>query len=174
MYLNGRKYIPGTKITEEGNVEYTLGSQDTVSGKTWYEVQVLRKDGDVEPKIIYSAQFKVEVNNKLYDDGSVTSSNQFGVLEDTIETAKSWMNEKDADIDSRTLTCIEEFSYTDDDNTTPTTRKDPSNENSGIIFTAPKIPVDFDYIKAEQIDTDQYALHIQVFKDNEKIQVFIL
>jgi hypothetical protein len=158
-----------TKITEEGNVEYTLGSQDTVSGKTWYEVQVLRKDGDVEPKIIYSAQFKVEVNNKLYDDGSVTSSNQFGVLENTIETARSWMNEKDADIDSRTLTCIEKFGYTEDDNTTPNTRKDPSNENSGIIFTAPKIPVDFDYIKAEQIDTDQYALRIQVFKDDEKI-----
>ena len=165
-----KKLIYNTaKITEEGNVEYTLGSQDTVSGKTWYEVQVLRKDGDVEPKIIYSAQFKVEVNNKLYDDGSVTSTNQFGVLEDTIETARSWMNEKDADIDSRTLTCIEKFGYTEDDNTTPNTRKDPSNENSGIIFTAPKIPVDFDYIKAEQIDTDQYALRIQVFKDDEKI-----
>lgn len=165
-----KKLIYNTaKITEEGNVEYTLGSQDTVSGKTWYEVQVLRKDGDVEPKIIYSAQFKVEVNNKLYDDGSVTSSNQFGVLENTIETARSWMNEKDADIDSRTLTCIEKFGYTEDDNTTPNTRKDPSNENSGIIFTAPKIPVDFDYIKAEQIDTDQYALRIQVFKDDEKI-----
>lgn len=165
-----KKLIYNTaKITEEGNVEYTLGSQDTVSGKTWYEVQVLRKDGDVEPKIIYSAQFKVEVNNKLYDDGSVTSSNQFGVLENTIETARSWMNEKDADIDSRTLTCIEKFGYTEDDNTTPNTRKDPSNENSGIIFTAPKISVDFDYIKAEQIDTDQYALRIQVFKDDEKI-----
>lgn len=165
-----KKLIYNTaKITEEGNVEYTLGSQDTVSGKTWYEVQVLRKDGDVEPKIIYSAQFKVEVNNKLYDDGQVTSSNQFGTLEDTIEKARSWMNEKDADIDSRTLTCIEKFGYTEDDNTTPNTRKDPSNENSGIIFTAPKIPVDFDYIKAEQIDTEQYYLVIQVFNDNEKI-----
>ena len=82
-------------VTEKGKVEYTLGSQDTAAvGETWYEVQIISKDdSDTKGRLLYSAQFKVAVNNTAVDDGKITSSSEFGLLTDTIEKNKQWLSD---------------------------------------------------------------------------------
>ncbi len=119
-------------VTEKGKVEYTLGSQDTAAvGETWYEVQIISKDeSDTKGRLLYSAQFKAVVSDTVADDGKVTSSDEFGLLTDTIASNKEWVNQKQTElnnwmseksvlIDERTLILKNVTTYTDADNTTP-------------------------------------------------------
>lgn len=70
---------PGT-ITNEGKIEYALGSQDAAAvGNSWYEVMVIDTDGD-NPRVLYSAQWKIEVGEELVEDGKITSTNEYGAL----------------------------------------------------------------------------------------------
>lgn len=70
---------PG-KITNEGKIEYALGSQDAAAvGNSWYEVMVINTDGE-NPRVLYSAQWKIEVGEELVEDGKITSTNEYGAL----------------------------------------------------------------------------------------------
>lgn len=70
---------PG-KITNEGKIEYALGSQDAAAvGNSWYEVMVIDTDGE-NPRVLYSAQWKIEVGEELVEDGKITSTNEYGAL----------------------------------------------------------------------------------------------
>ncbi|MFR6561661.1 MAG: hypothetical protein ACLUR5_06500 [Eubacterium ventriosum] len=71
---------PG-KITNEGKIEYALGSQDAMTevGNSWYEVMVIDTDGE-NPRVLYSAQWKIEVGEELVEDGKITSTNEYGAL----------------------------------------------------------------------------------------------
>ena len=70
---------PG-KITNEGKIEYALGSQDAAAvGNSWYEVMVIDTDGE-KPRVLYSAQWKIEVGEELVEDGKITSTNEYGAL----------------------------------------------------------------------------------------------
>lgn len=70
---------PGT-ITNEGKIEYALGSQDAAAvGNSWYEVMVIDTDGE-NPRVLYSAQWKIEVGEELVEDGKITSTNEYGAL----------------------------------------------------------------------------------------------
>lgn len=70
---------PG-KITNEGKIEYALGSQDAAAvGNSWYEVMVIDTDEE-NPRVLYSAQWKIEVGEELVEDGKITSTNEYGAL----------------------------------------------------------------------------------------------
>ena len=75
---------PGT-ITNEGKIEYALGSQDAAAvGNSWYEVMVIDTEGE-SPRVLYSAQWKIEVGEKLVEDGKITSTNEYGALTEAIK-----------------------------------------------------------------------------------------
>lgn len=97
---DGTVIVNPAKITNESKIEYEVGSQDTAAvGTTWYEVQVVAKDGE-SYKILYSAQFKAVVKDTLVEDGKITSSDEFGLLVDTITENKEWKENKDKELAS--------------------------------------------------------------------------
>lgn len=96
---DGTVIFNSAKITDESKIEYEVGSQDTaVVGTTWYEVQLVAKDGG-SYKILYSAQFKAVVKDTVVEDGKITSSDEFGLLVETITENKAWKEKKDKELD---------------------------------------------------------------------------
>ncbi len=96
---DGTVIFNSAKITDESKIEYEVGSQDTaVVGTTWYEIQLVTKDGD-SYKILYSAQFKAVVKDTVVEDGKITSSDEFGLLVETITENKAWKEKKDEELD---------------------------------------------------------------------------
>ena len=96
---DGTVIFNSAKITDESKIEYEVGSQDTAAvGTTWYEVQLVAKDG-YSYKILYSAQFKAVVKDTVVEDGKITSSDEFGLLVETITENKTWKENKDKELD---------------------------------------------------------------------------
>ena len=96
---DGTVIFNSAKITDESKIEYEVGSQDTAAvGTTWYEVQLVAKDG-YSYKILYSAQFKAVVKDTVVEDGKITSSDEFGLLVETITENKEWKENKDKELD---------------------------------------------------------------------------
>lgn len=96
---DGTVIFNSAKITDESKIEYEVGSQDTAAvGTTWYEVQLVAKDGG-SYKILYSAQFKAVVKDTVVEDGKITSSDEFGLLVETITENKEWKENKDKELD---------------------------------------------------------------------------
>lgn len=71
-------------ITEAGEIEYLFGGQDaSAEGDSFYEIQIIDVCGD-KKNVLYSAKFKVHIADKLYNDELITSSDEFGLLEEKL------------------------------------------------------------------------------------------
>lgn len=174
-------------VTEKGKVEYTLGSQDTAAvGETWYEVEIISKDdSDTKGRLMYSAQFKAVVSDTVADDGKITSSDEFGLLTDTIMENKqwkddmdkylieknteinNWMKEESEIIDNRTLLFSDVIIFTDSDNTTP----DPIHNNvygDKIEFNGQWFEKDCDGIIVENNAQSNLCIIMTRNKDGEE------
>lgn len=163
-------YNTGT-ITKEGNIEYTLANTETFAkGESWYEIQVIRNDiEDIEKKILFTTQFKVEILDILFEDEKVTSTNEMGVLLETIDNVKKWMKEKELEIDDRTLTEVDTFQFDESDNTTPDKKHETYNTK---IFTSGYIETDCEYLRIENMDSKRTYLVFYRQNDNGEDEEF--
>lgn len=171
------------KITNESKIEYEVGSQDTAAvGTTWYEVQVVAKDGE-SYKILYSAQFKAVVKDTLVEDGKITSSDEFGLLVDTITENKEWKENKDKELASWMEEREKEIDTKEKEHETKITENEKAHVeliyDNTLVFKETKIftkaedttPEILDF-NSEYIEKDCDAIEV-INNDNSRVKIKI-
>ncbi|MBS5620941.1 hypothetical protein [Eubacterium sp.] len=180
---DGTVIVNPAKITNESKIEYEVGSQDTAAvGTTWYEVQVVAKDGE-SYKILYSAQFKAVVKDTLVEDGKITSSDEFGLLVDTITENKEWKENKDKELASWMEEREKEIDTKEKENETKITENEKAHVeliyDNTLVFKDTKIftkaedttPEILDF-NSEYIEKDCDAIEV-INNDNSRVKIKI-
>ena len=180
---DGTVIVNPAKITNESKIEYEVGSQDTAAvGTTWYEVQVVAKDGE-SYKILYSAQFKAVVKDTLVEDGKITSSDEFGLLVDTITENKEWKENKDKELASWMEEREKEIDTKEKEHETKITENEKAHVeliyDNTLVFKETKIftkaedttPEILDF-NSEYIEKDCDAIEV-INNDNSRVKIKI-
>ena len=180
---DGTVIFNSAKITDESKIEYEVGSQDTAAvGTTWYEVQVVAKDGE-SYKILYSAQFKAVVKDTLVEDGKITSSDEFGLLVDTITENKEWKENKDKELASWMEEREKEIDTKEKEHETKITENEKAHVeliyDNTLVFKETKIftkaedttPEILDF-NSEYIEKDCDAIEV-INNDNSRVKIKI-
>ena len=180
---DGTVIVNPAKITNESKIEYEVGSQDTAAvGTTWYEVQVVAKDGE-SYKILYSAQFKAVVKDTLVEDGKITSSDEFGLLVDTITENKEWKENKDKELASWMEERKKEIDTKEKEHETKITENEKAHVeliyDNTLVFKETKIftkaedttPEILDF-NSEYIEKDCDAIEV-INNDNSRVKIKI-
>ena len=180
---DGTVIVNPAKITNESKIEYEVGSQDTAAvGTTWYEVQVVAKDGE-SYKILYSAQFKAVVKDTLVEDGKITSSDEFGLLVDTITGNKEWKENKDKELASWMEEREKEIDTKEKEHETKITENEKAHVeliyDNTLVFKETKIftkaedttPEILDF-NSEYIEKDCDAIEV-INNDNSRVKIKI-
>lgn len=180
---DGTVIVNPAKITNESKIEYEVGSQDTAAvGTTWYEVQVVAKDGE-SYKILYSAQFKAVVKDTLVEDGKITSSDEFGLLVDTITENKEWKENKDKELASWMEEREKEIDTKEKEHETKITENEKAHVeliyDNTLVFKDTKIftkaedttPEILDF-NSEYIEKDCDAIEV-INNDNSRVKIKI-